>query len=75
MQQIVVTGASTGIGRAVAQAFAEQGDQVVITGRRKDVLEQTAAELGPKVRAVSFDASDPTQVEAALPRCPTGSTC
>ncbi|MFF3002111.1 SDR family NAD(P)-dependent oxidoreductase [Kitasatospora sp. NPDC057940] len=62
----MVTGGGTGIGRAVAEAFATQGDQVVITGRRKDLLEETAAQLGGNVRAVAFDASDPAQVLAAL---------
>ncbi|WP_328891765.1 SDR family NAD(P)-dependent oxidoreductase [Streptomyces sp. NBC_00316] len=71
MRQIVVTGGGTGIGRAVAEAFAAQGDQVVITGRRKDVLEETAAQLGGNVRAVAFDASDPVQVQAALDTLPT----
>jgi 3-oxoacyl-[acyl-carrier protein] reductase len=70
MRQVIVTGGGTGIGRAVAAGFAAQGDQVVITGRRKDVLEETAAQLGPAVRAVAFDASDPEQVEAALPELP-----
>lgn len=70
MRQIVVTGGGTGIGRAVAEAFAARGDQVVITGRRKDVLEESAAQLGPGVRAVAFDASDPTQVQAALDALP-----
>ncbi|MET9613902.1 SDR family NAD(P)-dependent oxidoreductase [Kitasatospora indigofera] len=70
MRQIVVTGGGTGIGRAIAGSFAAQGDQVVITGRRKDVLERTAAELGPGVTAVAFDATDPEQVEAALDALP-----
>jgi 3-oxoacyl-[acyl-carrier protein] reductase len=71
MRQIVVTGAGTGIGRAIAEAFARQGDEVVITGRRKDVLEESAAQLGRRVRAVAFDASDPMQVEAALEALPS----
>jgi 3-oxoacyl-[acyl-carrier protein] reductase len=70
MRQIVVTGGGTGIGRAVAEAFAAQGDQVVITGRRRDVLEETAAQLGANVRAVAFDASDPAQVQAAVDALP-----
>ncbi|QMU68653.1 SDR family NAD(P)-dependent oxidoreductase [Streptacidiphilus sp. P02-A3a] len=70
MRQIVVTGGGTGIGRAVAEAFAARGDQVVITGRRRSVLDRTAAELGDRVRAVAFDASDPEQVEAALAALP-----
>lgn len=66
MRHTVVTGGGTGIGQAIAKAFAEHGDNVVITGRRKDVLEEAAAQLGPNVRTVAFDATDPEQVEAAL---------
>jgi NAD(P)-dependent dehydrogenase (short-subunit alcohol dehydrogenase family) len=69
-RQAVVTGGGTGIGRAVAEALTARGDQVVITGRRKDVVEEAAASLGPAVRAVAFDASDPRQVEAALDALP-----
>lgn len=70
MRQVVVTGGGTGIGRAAAAAFAAAGDQVVITGRRPDVLAKTAADLGPSVRPVPFDASDPVQVTAALSELP-----
>jgi len=70
MRQVIVTGGGTGIGRAVAAAFAETGDEVVITGRRADVLAKTAADLGPAVRPVPFDASDPDQVTAALSDLP-----
>jgi 3-oxoacyl-[acyl-carrier protein] reductase len=70
MRQIVVTGGGTGIGRAVAEAFAASGDQVVIAGRRKEVLAETAARLGSLVRAVVLDATDPVQVEAALDDLP-----
>jgi 3-oxoacyl-[acyl-carrier protein] reductase len=70
MRQVVVTGGGTGIGRAVARAFADGGDAVVITGRREAVLERTAKELGPAVRHVAFDAADPGQVEAALSSLP-----
>jgi 3-oxoacyl-[acyl-carrier protein] reductase len=70
VRRIVVTGGGTGIGRAVAEAFAEGGDEVVITGRRKDVLAETAAQIGVNVRAVTFDAVDPMQVEQALDALP-----
>ncbi len=65
-RNVVVTGGGTGIGRAVAQAFAAAGDQVVITGRRKGVLDEAAAAIGAGTRVVSFDASDPVQVAGAL---------
>ncbi len=42
----VVTGGGTGIGRAVAATCAKQGDKVVILGRRAEVLQRTAEELG-----------------------------
>jgi 3-oxoacyl-[acyl-carrier protein] reductase len=71
MRHVVVTGGGTGIGRAVAAAFARDGDQVVITGRRPEPLARTAAELGAAVRALAFDASDPMQVERALADLPT----
>ena len=57
---IVVTGGATGIGRAVAERFRADGDDVVITGRRAEVLEKAAAELG--ARAVVCDATDPDQI-------------
>ncbi|TWD84229.1 3-oxoacyl-[acyl-carrier protein] reductase [Kribbella amoyensis] len=57
---IVVTGAATGIGRAVAERFRADGDEVVITGRRQDVLEKAAAQLG--ARAIVCDAVDPDQL-------------
>ena len=64
----VITGGGTGIGREIAAGFVRDGLDVVITGRRVDVLKNTATELG--VRAVAFDASDPDSVAAALPQLP-----
>ncbi|MFF0267936.1 SDR family NAD(P)-dependent oxidoreductase [Kribbella sp. NPDC004536] len=68
MRTIVVTGGATGIGRATAELFRADGDDVVITGRRADVLEKTAADLG--VRGVVCDATDPAQVERLLDELP-----
>jgi 3-oxoacyl-[acyl-carrier protein] reductase len=65
---IVVTGGATGIGRAVAERFRADGETVVITGRRPEVLEKAAAEIG--ARAVVCDAADPAQVEALLLELP-----
>ncbi|MGH3865428.1 MAG: SDR family NAD(P)-dependent oxidoreductase [Pseudonocardiaceae bacterium] len=63
-RNVVVTGGGTGIGRAVAAAFAADGDTVVIIGRRSEPRHTTAAELGPGVRAVVCDGTDPSQVGA-----------
>lgn len=64
----MVTGGATGIGRAVAERFRADGDTVVITGRRAELLEKAAAELG--AQAVVCDGTDPDQVRrlaAAVP--------
>jgi 3-hydroxybutyrate dehydrogenase len=42
-RRVLVTGGGSGIGRAVARAFAQAGDVVTITGRRLDALQETAA--------------------------------
>jgi 3-oxoacyl-[acyl-carrier protein] reductase len=68
MRTIVVTGGATGIGRATAERFRADGDEVVITGRRADVLAKTAADLG--VRGAVCDATDPAQVERLLDELP-----
>ena len=70
MRHVVVTGGGTGIGKAIAAAFAQQSDQVVITGRRPEPLKLAAEELGDNVRAVRFDASDPGEVADAMAELP-----
>ena len=52
----LVTGASGGLGQAIARALARRGASVVLTARRAEVLEPLAAELGG--RAVACDLSD-----------------
>ena len=61
----VVTGAGTGIGQAAAVALMRAGWTVVLSGRRKEPLEQTAA-LGPPGASfvTTCDVSDSTAVEA-----------
>jgi 3-oxoacyl-[acyl-carrier protein] reductase len=59
-RNVLVTGASGGMGRAVAARFAANGDAVVITGRDAERLRRTADEIG--AIGVVCDAADPEQV-------------
>jgi len=64
MKVAVVTGAGSGIGKAVALAFGREGYGVVLAGRRADALEAVAKQIGPKALAVPSDVSDPASVKA-----------
>ncbi|MDX2650385.1 SDR family NAD(P)-dependent oxidoreductase [Streptomyces sp. PA03-1a] len=56
---VVISGGGTGIGLAVAEAFVRDGDQVVLVGRRKDVLDGAVARLGSgSALAVPADLTD-----------------
>jgi NAD(P)-dependent dehydrogenase (short-subunit alcohol dehydrogenase family) len=63
---VLVTGAGSGIGRAVALAFLAQGDSVVLAGRREAALKETAdlAGAGERAPAVPADVSRETEVAA-----------
>ncbi|MFJ8437348.1 SDR family NAD(P)-dependent oxidoreductase [Kitasatospora sp. NPDC094019] len=69
-RNVVVTGGGTGIGYEVARRFAEAGEQVVIVGRRRAVLEEAATTLGSNVTPLICDLADPDAVEAALAELP-----
>lgn len=61
-----ITGAGSGIGRAIAIAFAAEGARLILTGRRRAPLEETAGMLpGGPARVLPADLTDPAQVEAA----------
>ncbi|HEY5331901.1 MAG TPA: SDR family oxidoreductase [Solirubrobacterales bacterium] len=66
----LVTGASEGLGRAIAEALASEGVDLTIVARRADVLEQTAAEIrdrtGVEVTAVAADIATANGREEAL---------
>ncbi|MEA3178485.1 MAG: hypothetical protein QOI59_2008 [Gammaproteobacteria bacterium] len=64
----LVTGAGSGIGRAVALALAKVGYTVVLAGRRLPQLEQVAREAGPGAIGVTADVTDPASVAALFAR-------
>lgn len=62
----LITGGSSGIGRATALAFAEEGARVVVAARREGELEETVREIqakGGEAIAVATDVTQPDQVE------------
>jgi NAD(P)-dependent dehydrogenase (short-subunit alcohol dehydrogenase family) len=65
-----VTGAGSGIGRAVAVALARGGYAIVLAGRRRDALDETAAKAGTGAQAlvVPTDVSDPMSVRQLFAR-------
>lgn len=66
---VVVTGASKGIGKAIASAFAAAGAKVVLAARTRETLEQVAAELresGAEAMAVPTDVTDVDAVQRLI---------
>src|SRR6202789_190841 len=59
----VITGGATGIGRAAARRFIEEGAFVFIFGRRQEALDAAVAELGPNARAVKGSVSDEADLD------------
>jgi 3-oxoacyl-[acyl-carrier protein] reductase len=65
----LISGGGTGIGRAIATAHAKDGDQVVIAGRRPDMLNETASAIAaavphaPPVDTIVADVAEPSDVE------------
>ena len=67
---IMITGATTGFGKATAVKFAENGYNIIITGRRKNLLDKLEEELikidGVKVLPLCFDVRKKEEVESAI---------
>jgi hypothetical protein len=71
---IMVTGATSGFGKAIATRFAKEGYDVIITGRRKERLEELRKELlksdSIKVLALNFDVRSLAEVQSAISELP-----
>ena len=70
-KKAIVTGASKGLGRAIAEELAREGADVAVCARHRDELEAAAAEFrrsGRKVYAQAADVTDPKQVEQFVAR-------
>jgi 3-oxoacyl-[acyl-carrier protein] reductase len=64
----LVTGATGGIGHAIARALHQQGATVAISGTRRDVLDQIAGELKDRVHVIPCNLADKDEVEALVPK-------
>ncbi len=64
--RVLVTGGTSGLGRAMAQALAQAGARVVLTGRDRERARATAAELGVGAQGLELDVRDAGSVSAAV---------
>jgi NAD(P)-dependent dehydrogenase (short-subunit alcohol dehydrogenase family) len=64
--RVLVTGGTSGLGRAMAQALAQAGARVVVTSRHRERAQATAAELGTGALGIGLDVRDASSVSAAV---------
>ncbi|HEX4866053.1 MAG TPA: SDR family oxidoreductase [Acidimicrobiales bacterium] len=65
----LVTGASKGIGKAIAKAYADAGASVLLSSRKQGALEAAAGEIGGDVAVFAANAGDPERAAAAVGHC------
>ena len=63
---VVIVGGTRGIGRELARAYAERGDDVVVTGRDADRAAEAAADIGGSARGIALDLAQPGAIAGAL---------
>ena len=64
---VAITGASSGIGRALAVEYGRAGAKLTLVARRRELLEEVAREIGREVHIVAQDLSDPERAAEWLP--------
>ncbi|MGB6055052.1 MAG: SDR family NAD(P)-dependent oxidoreductase [Burkholderiaceae bacterium] len=69
---VLITGATSGFGAEMARKFAQNGHQVIATGRRRERLEALAKELGEKLLPLELDVSSKASIDAMLAALPAG---
>jgi NADP-dependent 3-hydroxy acid dehydrogenase YdfG len=67
---VLVTGATSGFGAEMARKFARNGHKVIATGRRKERLDDLAAELGNALLPIAMDVSDKVSIASGLAALP-----
>lgn len=74
MKTILITGATSGIGKASAEIFAQEGHKLILTGRRKERLEEIAKRLSDKYKneifTLNFDVQNKAATENAIASIP-----
>jgi len=68
---ILITGASSGIGKATAELFAKNGARLILCGRRQERLDQLKDSLNTEVHLLNFDVRDRTAVFKAIESLPS----
>ena len=63
---VVVVGGTRGLGRELAQSYADEGREVVVTGRDQGRAEEAASEIGGRTRGLGFDLAEPHTIADAL---------
>jgi NAD(P)-dependent dehydrogenase (short-subunit alcohol dehydrogenase family) len=63
---VLIVGGTQGLGRELAQAYADDGRDVLVTGRDTTRAEAAATEIGGSTRGLGFDLADPHAIEGAL---------